>query len=58
VLQPGSVDLLTGVHRGEFCHRPDGSVQPGWVTWAEPQTERPDFHVPSAFGVLELEALG
>jgi hypothetical protein len=57
VLRPGSGKLLTGVHRGEFGHRPDGSVQPGWVTWVDPQTERPDFHVPSAFGILELEAL-
>ncbi len=56
VLRPGSGDLLTGVHRGEFCHGSDGTVQPGWMTWVDPQTERPDFHVPTAFGVLELEA--
>lgn len=57
VLRPGAADLLTGVHRGEFCHRSDGTVQPGWMTWVDPRTERPDFHVPAAFGVLELEAL-
>jgi hypothetical protein len=57
VLKPDSGELLTGVHRGEFRHRPDGSVQPGWVTWVDPRTERPDFHVPAAFGVLVLEGI-
>lgn len=57
VLRPGSNEVLAGVHRAEFSHRPDGSVQPGWMTWVDPQTERPDFHVPSAFGLWVLEGL-
>jgi hypothetical protein len=54
VLRPGSRELLVGVHRAEFARLADGTVRPGWMTWAAPSTDRPDFHVPEAFGVLEL----
>lgn len=26
-----------------------------WITWVDPKTHNPDFHVPSSFGVLNLE---
>lgn len=55
ILRPGSSQLYAGVHRAEFSHRIDGSIQPGWMTWVAPGTERPDFHVASAFGILELQ---
>lgn len=25
-----------------------------WITWVDPKTDEPDFHVPSAFGILQL----
>jgi hypothetical protein len=54
VLKPGSSEFVAGVYRAEFHHRPDGSVHSGWMPWVNPQTERPDFHVPASFGLFEL----
>ncbi len=54
VLKPGSSEFFAGLYRAEFHHRPDGTVHSGWMPWVNPQTERPDFHVPASFGVLEL----
>ncbi len=47
--------LCAGLYRAEFSHRADGSVHRGWMSWVDPGTAEPDFHVPSSFGVLELE---
>ncbi|HCN29136.1 MAG TPA: endoxylanase [Verrucomicrobiales bacterium] len=47
-------ELFAGLYRAEFHHRPDGSIHAGWMPWVNPQTEKPDFHVPASFGVLEL----
>jgi chondroitin AC lyase len=55
VLGTSSGQLCTGLYRAEFSHRPDGSVHRGWMSWVDPGTVEPDFHVPSSFGVLELE---
>lgn len=54
VLKPGSREILAGLYRAEFRHRPDGTVHSGWMPWVNPQTERPDFHVPASFGLLKL----
>jgi hypothetical protein len=54
VLKPGRHELFAGIYRAEFSHQPDGGVHFGWMSWVDPQTETPDFHVPSSFGVLEL----
>jgi len=53
VLKPESATFHAGVYRAEFSHEGDG-IHEGWVTWIDPQTEQPDFHVPSSFGVFEL----
>ncbi len=54
VLQAGARELLAGLYRAELSHLPDGSVHFGWMSWVDPKTEIPDFHVPTSFGVLEL----
>jgi hypothetical protein len=54
VLKPGAREIIAGVYRAEFSHKQDGSVHQGWMPWVNPQTERPDFHVPESFGVFEL----
>jgi hypothetical protein len=53
VLKPGARELLAGLYRAEFSHSAEG-VHFGWMSWVDPRTELPDFHVPSSFGVLEL----
>ena len=42
-------EMITGVYRAEFSHGTDGVVQ-DWISWIDPQVEKPDFHVPSSFG--------
>lgn len=54
VLKPGSSEFFAGIYRAEFHHHPDGTVHSGWMPWVNPQTERPDFHVPASIGLLEL----
>lgn len=58
VLRKDSPEVLAGLYRAEFSHRADGSVHQGWMAWIDPQTERPDFHVPSSFGILEWVGFG
>jgi len=54
VLRPDSREIIAGLYRAEFHRKPDGTVHSGWMPWVNPQTEKPDFHVPASFGVLEL----
>lgn len=54
VLKADTKEFFAGLYRAEFSHRPDGGVHFGWLSWIDPQTAKPDFHVPSSFGVLEL----
>jgi len=42
--------------RAEFSHGKQGKeVRQDWISWCDPGGEVPDFHVPSAFGILEFE---
>jgi Carbohydrate family 9 binding domain-like len=54
VLKANARELLVGVYRAEFSHPPSGGVHFGWMSWVDPRTEKPDFHVPTSFGVFEL----
>lgn len=46
--------LIVAVLRGEFDHLPDGGIKHGWISWIQPDSPKPDFHIPSAFGRWEL----
>ncbi len=54
VLKPEAREFFAGVYRAEFSHQPNGVIHSGWMSWVNPLTERPDFHVPGSFGVFEL----
>lgn len=54
VLKADAREFFAGVYRAEFSRQPDGGVHFGWMSWVDPQTPKPDFHVPSSFGVFEL----
>lgn len=45
--------MVTGVYRAEFSHS-DRGVEQNWISWVDPGTEAPDFHVPSSFGMFEF----
>ena len=48
--------LKAGLFRAEFSHGVgDEAVKDDWISWVDPGGEIPDFHVPSAFGVLSFE---
>lgn len=49
-----SQEFYAGIYRAEFHHKPDGTVHSGWMSWINPQTKKPDFHIPVSFGILEL----
>ncbi|MCB0685593.1 MAG: carbohydrate-binding family 9-like protein [Saprospiraceae bacterium] len=46
--------LDVGLFRGDFQTAPNGRTEVKWISWVKPDSERPDFHIPSAFGKLIL----
>ncbi len=49
----GGGRFLTGVFRAEYSHREGGEPLAEWISWVLPDSEEPDFHIPSAFGWFE-----
>lgn len=47
--------IETGIYRAKYNQQKDGSFEPTWIPWVDPNTEMPNFHTPSSFGLLELE---
>lgn len=48
--------ILTGAFRAEFSgdtEKPD-AIEQRWISWIDPETDVPDFHVESAFGKFVL----
>jgi len=53
---PGSGRTLrAGLFRAELNYEQVSKPTYHWISWVEPGTKQPDFHVPSAFGCLQLE---
>ncbi len=48
-------EMITGVYRAEFSHNADGSIRQEWISWVDPASEVPDFHVPASFGRFIFE---
>ncbi len=53
LLKDGKIE--TGIYRAKYNKQNDGSYEPTWITWVNPNTESPNFHTPSSFGILHLE---
>ncbi|MHB8897129.1 MAG: carbohydrate-binding family 9-like protein [Thermoguttaceae bacterium] len=52
-LPPGSQGQIKfGIYRAEFRHTGGGNWAESWISWVDPQTPEPDFHVPGSFGTL------
>lgn len=47
--------LLAGLFRAERKTPEGGMAAFHWISWVKPHAAQPDFHIPSAFGVLVLE---
>jgi hypothetical protein len=50
--------LEAGLYRGYCMNLPIGEAEADlrWISWVKPDSEDPDFHIPSSFGKLKLEA--
>lgn len=46
--------LEAGLFRGECLKLPDPESAFNWISWVRPESQHPDFHIPSAFGRIEL----
>lgn len=47
--------LRVGVYRAEFSHLVDSEeIDRQWISWIDPRTPQPDFHVPASFGTFIL----
>ncbi|NLS98256.1 MAG: endoxylanase [Planctomycetaceae bacterium] len=43
-----------GIYRAEFSHTEGSGWSESWISWVDPQTAEPDFHVPASFGRLVM----
>jgi|WetSurSiteA1Bulk_404760.scaffolds.fasta_scaffold03225_6 hypothetical protein len=46
--------LQAGLFRGQCIRLPDPEAEFRWISWIRPESENPDFHIPSAFGIIKL----
>lgn len=46
--------MQAGLFRGECVSLKGKEADLKWISWVHPGTSKPDFHVPSAFGIIEL----
>ena len=44
-----------GLFRGDFQTTSNNRTEVKWISWVKPDSERPDFHIHSAFGKLHLQ---
>lgn len=53
LIKDGKIEA--GIYRAKYNKQEDGNYEPTWITWVNPNTETPNFHTASSFGVLHLE---
>lgn len=46
--------MRTGVYRAEFFRKAGGGIDEHWISWVDPKTPVPDYHVDSSFGVFRF----
>ncbi|WP_433829179.1 sugar-binding protein [Flavobacterium anhuiense] len=47
--------IEAGVYRAKFSQNENMEYEPTWISWVNPNTETPNFHIPSSFGKFILE---
>lgn len=53
LLKDGKIE--TGIYRAKYNQQQNGTYEPTWITWVDPKTDTPNFHIASSFGSLTLE---
>lgn len=46
--------IEAGIYRAKYTKQENKLFEPIWITWVNPNTETPNFHIPSSFGTLTL----
>ena len=46
--------IRAGLYRGEYSKKGNQETEVKWISWVIPDSEKPDFHIPSSFGLLKL----
>ncbi|MBL0737068.1 endoxylanase [Flavobacterium sp. GN10] len=46
--------IEAGVYRAKFSQQENGNYEPTWITWIDPNTAEPNFHIASSFGKFVL----
>lgn len=46
--------MEAGIFRAKYNKQKDLTFEPTWISWVNPKTETPNFHIASSFGVLNL----
>jgi len=52
LLQENKIEA--GLFRGKCIRNENSENNFKWISWVKPESDKPDFHIPSAFGCLEL----
>jgi Carbohydrate family 9 binding domain-like len=47
--------IESGLYRGECIELDGNKADFKWISWVKPDSQTPDFHIPSSFGILFLE---
>lgn len=47
--------IEVGVYRAKFSKDEKGNYEPTWITWVDPNTAEPNFHIASSFGRFILK---
>ena len=45
--------INTGIYRANFIQNKK-ELEPKWISWVMPKSIKPDFHIPSSFGIFKL----
>jgi hypothetical protein len=46
--------IEAGVFRAKFLKKANDSLDATWISWVNPNTDRPNFHIASSFGKFKL----
>jgi hypothetical protein len=49
--------IETGFYRAKYLKQENETHEPVWITWVNPNTPTPNFHIASSFGTLILETI-
>jgi hypothetical protein len=46
--------IEAGIFRAKYNEQENSIFEPTWISWIDPNTESPNFHTPTSFGLLSL----